>query len=137
MTFAAIGVLPLVVGAYLVLVAMLLGSFINLAADRAPRGESLVRPRSHCRGCGRVLNAVDLAPVAGYLIRGGRCATCKAPIGVTSPLVEAATGGAMVAALAWLGLWPGAALGFALVALLGLAVVGLGLARGRKAAEAS
>lgn len=137
MTFAAIGVLPLVVGAYLVLVAMLLGSFINLAADRAPRGESLVRPRSHCRACGRVLNAVDLAPVAGYLIRGGRCATCKAPIGVTSPLVEAATGGAMVAALAWLGLWPGAALGFALVALLGLAVVGLGLARGRKAAEAS
>jgi leader peptidase (prepilin peptidase) / N-methyltransferase len=137
MTFAAIGVLPLVVGAYLVLVAMLLGSFINLAADRAPRGESLVRPRSHCRACGRVLNAVDLAPVAGYMIRGGRCATCKAPIGVTSPLVEAATGGAMVAALAWLGLWPGAALGFALVALLGLAVVGLGLARGRKAAEAS
>ena len=35
--------------AYLVLVALLLGSFINMAADRLPRHESLVHPRSHCR----------------------------------------------------------------------------------------
>ena len=42
-------------GCYLVLVALLLGSFINLAADRLPRGESLIRPRSHCRACGRQL----------------------------------------------------------------------------------
>lgn len=124
----------LVIEAYLVVVAMLLGSFINLAADRAPRGESLVRPRSHCRACGRVLNVLDLVPVAGYLIRRGRCATCHERIGASSPLVEAAAGGGTVAALAWLGLWPGAALGFVLVALLGLACVGLGLARGRRSA---
>ena len=123
--------------AYLVVVALLLGSFINLAADRVPRAESLLRPRSHCRACGRVLNALDLIPVAGYLIRGGRCATCRAQIGATSPLVEAATGACMLGALAWLGLWPGAVLGFVLVALLGAALVGLSLARGRKAAEAS
>ncbi len=137
MTILAVGMFPFAAEAYLVLVALLLGSFINLAADRAPRGESLMRPRSHCRACGRVLNALDLVPVAGYLIRGGRCATCKAPIGASAPLVEVAAGGGMLAALAWLGLWPGAALGFALVALLGLAMVGLGLARGRSVAEAS
>jgi leader peptidase (prepilin peptidase)/N-methyltransferase len=136
MTIPAIALLTFAADSYLVLVAMLLGSFINLAADRAPRGESLMRPRSHCRACGRVLNALDLVPVAGYLIRGGRCATCEAPIGASSPLVEAAAGAGMLAALAWLGLWPGAALGFALVALLGLAVVGLGVARGPSAAEA-
>ena len=67
----------LLVGAYAVLVAALVGSFINLAADRVPRGESVVRPRSHCRSCGRVLNFVDLIPVAGYLIRAGRCATLR------------------------------------------------------------
>jgi len=50
------------VAVYLVLVALLLGSFINLAADRLPRGESLVRPRSHCRACSRPLNVVDLRP---------------------------------------------------------------------------
>src|SRR2546428_13050198 len=64
-------VVALAVPAYLVLVAMLIGSFINLAADRLPRRESIVRPRSHCRSCGRVLNLVDLIPVAGYAIRGG------------------------------------------------------------------
>jgi len=102
--------------AYLVLVAMLLGSFINLAADRLPRGESLVRPRSHCRSCGRVLNMVDLIPVAGYLIRKGRCATCGVAIGALSPTVEALCGAGMLAAIAALGIGRGAAVGFAVVA---------------------
>lgn len=124
----------LAIEAYLVLVAMLLGSFINLAADRLPRGESLLRPRSHCRACGRVLNPVDLIPVAGYLVRGGRCASCAAPIGASSPLVEAAAGAGMALSLIWLGWWPGVAVGFLLVAALGLDVVGLSLARKRSAA---
>jgi leader peptidase (prepilin peptidase)/N-methyltransferase len=72
---------------YLVLVALLLGSFINLASDRLPRHESLVRPRSHCRSCGRVLNLVDLVPVGGYVVRGGRCAGCGVSIGASSPAV--------------------------------------------------
>jgi len=46
----------------------------DVAADRVPRGESIVRPRSHCRSCGRLLTVVDLLPVAGYLLRRGRCA---------------------------------------------------------------
>ena len=123
-------------GAYLVIVALLAGSFINLAADRIPRGESIVRPRSHCRSCGRVLDTVDLVPVAGYLVRGGRCATCRTPIGALSPVVEATCGGCMAWSLIWLGLWPGALVGFLLVAVLGLAAVGLGLARNRSAAGA-
>ena len=123
-------------GAFFVVIALLLGSFINLAVDRVPRGESIVRPRSHCRACGRVLNVVDLLPVAGYLIRGGRCATCKAPIGATAPLVEIATGGCMLASIFWLGVWPGAALGLALIAVLGVLLV-VSLARARRAADAN
>src|SRR4029077_3435488 len=101
----------------------MLGSFLTLAADRAPRGESLILPGSHCRSCGRHLNAIDLLPVAGYLLRGGRCATCRAPIGVSAPMIELVSGGLMIVAIAWLGLWPGAAVGLTLVALWGLAVV--------------
>lgn len=112
---------------YLVVVALLWGSFLNLAADRIPRGESVIRPRSHCRECGRVLNFVDLLPVAGYVIRGGRCATCGVAIGLTSPLVEAITGGLMLASLVALGLWPGALAGVALAGLWGAAVVGFAL----------
>ena len=120
-------------GAYLVLVALLLGSFINLAADRLPRGESIVRPRSHCRSCGRVLNTVDLAPVAGYLVRGGRCASCGVSIGISSPTVEALCGGAMLASVALLGPWRGAVVGFAAVAVIGVVAISLGFANLKRA----
>ena len=121
--------IDLAVGAYLVAVALLIGSFINLAADRVPRGESVIRPRSHCRSCGRVLNAVDLLPVAGYLLRAGRCASCGVRIGVASPLIEALCGGAMLAAVGILGLWPGTLVGLLAIAAVGAAAV----ARGRVA----
>jgi prepilin signal peptidase PulO-like enzyme (type II secretory pathway) len=125
------GWLKLPTAGYLILVALLLGSFINLAVDRFPRGESLVSPRSHCRTCDRTLNLIDLLPVAGYFLRGGRCATCRTPIGISSPLIEAATGACMAGSLAWLGPWPGAFAGFALIAVLGVAVVGLSVVRYR------
>src|SRR4030081_2975980 len=112
--------------AYLVVVALLLGSFIHMAAARLPRHESLVHPRSHCRSCGRVLNLVDLIPVAGYLVRGGRCASCRTAIGASSPAVEALCGAAMVASVALLGPWWGAVAGFVAVGAIGVAGVSLG-----------
>jgi prepilin signal peptidase PulO-like enzyme (type II secretory pathway) len=118
-----------ILGGYLVLVGMLLGSFINLAADRLPRGESLMSPRSHCRSCGRVLNAVDLIPVIGYLIRRGRCASCSTSIGLSSPATEALCGAMMLIPLATLGLLPGAVVGGIGVALVGAAAVGLSFSR--------
>ena len=115
--------------AYMVLVALLFGSFINLCADRLPRGESVIRPRSHCRSCGRVLNAVDLFPVAGYLVRVGRCASCGVPIGVSSPVIEALCGSAMLAAAALLGPGRGAIAGFVAIAMVGAGVLGVGRLR--------
>ena len=113
---------PILTG-YLVLVGLMLGSFINLAADRVPRGESILHPRSHCRTCGRQLNVIDLLPVVGYLLRLGRCATCRTSIGVVAPTVEAVCGASMIAAILLLGLWPGALLGLASIALFGGIVV--------------
>lgn len=115
--------------AYLVLVAMLVGSFINLAADRVPRGESLVQPRSHCRSCGRVLDLTDLIPVVGYLVRRGRCASCRVAIGAGSPVLEATCGAVMLASLMVLGLGMGAIVGAVAAAFIGLARVGLPLIR--------
>ena len=114
---------------YFVLVALFVGSFINLAADRLPRGESLLTPRSHCRSCGRVLNVIDLLPVAGYFIRGGRCATCRTSIGPSAPLVEAAAGLSMLIPIVGLGLWPGVFIGVFL--LIGLLVVALRVSEAR------
>src|SRR5712692_2541071 len=115
--------------AYLVLVGMMLGSFINLAADRLPRHESIVRPRSHCRACGRKLNTIDLLPVVGYFIRRGRCATCGTPIGAAAPMVEAACGAGMAVGIVWLGVWPGGLVGLALIVLFGAAIIGLAMRR--------
>jgi prepilin signal peptidase PulO-like enzyme (type II secretory pathway) len=117
------------VAAYAVIVAALLGSFINLAADRVPRGESVVRPRSRCRSCGRVLDFLDLVPVAGYLIRGGRCATCRVRIGASSPLIEGLCALSMLTAISLLGLARGAVAGFGAVAIIGAAWVGRSVAR--------
>lgn len=122
---------PFLIG-YLVLAALMLGSFTNLAADRLPRHESILWPRSHCCSCGRVLNLVDLVPVVGYMARAGRCASCEIPIGLMSPVVEAVSGACMILSIAWLGLWPGAAVGLALVVLFGCLVIGAAL-RGKLA----
>ena len=130
-----VALLLIAIEAYLVLVALFLGSFINLAADRLPRHESVVHPRSHCRSCGRVLNAIDLLPVAGYLVRGGRCASCRASIGASSPAVEALCGGAMAASVALLGPGWGAVTGFAAVAAIGVVCVSLGFAGLRRASK--
>jgi prepilin signal peptidase PulO-like enzyme (type II secretory pathway) len=116
---------------YLVLVGLMVGSFINLAADRVPRQESLIAPPSHCRACGRRLNAVDLLPVVGYIVRRGRCASCGVSIGVAAPVVELVSGAIMLTAVLLLGPWPGAIVGLALIGLWGLAVTGLALQRQR------
>jgi prepilin signal peptidase PulO-like enzyme (type II secretory pathway) len=126
MTWSAVA--PFVTG-YSALLGLMLGSFINLAADRVPRGESVLTPRSHCRGCGRVLNAIDLLPVVGYMLRRGRCATCQAPIGVGSPVTEVVSGGLMLGAMVWLGVWPGMLVGLALVGVYGAALTGLVMRR--------
>jgi leader peptidase (prepilin peptidase) / N-methyltransferase len=118
---------------YLVFVGLAFGSFLNLAADRLPRSESLVRPPSHCRTCGRRLNFVDLLPVAGYVIRGGRCATCRAPIGVSAPILECLCGACVATPILLQGLWPGAVTGLTLLLGLGSVVTVLALRRVRRA----
>jgi prepilin signal peptidase PulO-like enzyme (type II secretory pathway) len=125
------------VEAYLVIVALMVGSFINLAADRLPRGESILTPRSHCRSCGRMLNLVDLIPVAGYVIRRGRCATCGVSIGISSPAIELACGVLMLLPIAAFGLVEGALVGGYAVILVGVAVVTVANARQRDARPGS
>ncbi len=67
----------------------ILGSFVNVVIHRLPRGESLVRPRSHCPRCGKTIAAFDNVPIASYLLLRGRCRHCRAPIPARYPLVEA------------------------------------------------
>lgn len=83
----------------LILVAvlgLLIGSFLNVVIWRVPRGESVVRPPSHCPGCGRPVRPRDNVPVLGWLLLRGRCRDCGRPISSRYPLVEAGTAAGMV-----------------------------------------
>jgi len=76
------------------------GSFLVLVFWRVPRHESIVRPRSHCPGCGRVLNALEVTPVVAWLVLRGRCRTCGERISLRYPLIEL-VGATLAAVFAW------------------------------------
>ena len=82
------------------LLGLAFGSFLNVCLSRWPEGESIVNPRSHCRGCGRTLAWWENVPLVSWLALRGRCRTCGAPISWRYPLVELAVG-ALWAVAAW------------------------------------
>ena len=57
-----------VAAAFVSVVGLLIGSFLNVVAWRLPRGESLVKPRSHCTGCGTTVRAVDNVPLLSWAL---------------------------------------------------------------------
>ena len=81
------------------------GSFLNVCLSRWPAGESLVKPRSHCRGCGHTLAWWENVPLVSWVGLRGRCRVCSGWIGWRYPVVEAAVGG-LWAATAWQALDP-------------------------------
>ncbi|MEG1973138.1 MAG: prepilin peptidase, partial [Oscillospiraceae bacterium] len=56
-----------------------------------PKGISVAKGRSICPACGHALGAADLVPVASYLLLGGKCRYCKAPISSRYAVVELLT----------------------------------------------
>ncbi|GIW25544.1 A24 family peptidase [Meiothermus sp.] len=81
--------LPLAVLSFVL--GSLIGSFLNVVIYRLPAGISVVWPRSRCPHCGQVLSPIELVPIVSWVIQGGRCRNCKAPISVRYPAVEALT----------------------------------------------
>ena len=101
----------------LVALGLVIGSFLNVVIHRLPRimeaqwqrdaaeinGEtipdtdkfSLAFPGSHCPHCGTGIKPSQNIPLVSYLLLGGKCSHCKAPISIRYPLVE------LVTALLW------------------------------------
>ena len=73
-------------------VGLVIGSFLNVVVWRVPRGESLVRPPSHCPRCEHPIRPWDNVPLVSWLVLRGRCRDCGAPIAARYPLVELGTG---------------------------------------------
>jgi leader peptidase (prepilin peptidase)/N-methyltransferase len=82
------------------LLGLAIGSFLNVVIYRVPRGESIVRPGSHCPSCQGQVRTRHNIPVFSWLMLKGRCADCAALIGARYPLVEAGTAVLFVAVTA-------------------------------------
>jgi leader peptidase (prepilin peptidase)/N-methyltransferase len=74
------------------LLGLAFGSFLNVCLSRWPEGESVIKPRSHCRNCTHTLSWWENIPLASWLVLRGRCRNCRASISFRDPLVELATG---------------------------------------------
>jgi leader peptidase (prepilin peptidase) / N-methyltransferase len=83
----------------------IIGSFLNVCIHRLPRDTSIVWPASACPTCGRALSWFENIPIVSYTFLLGRCRTCRAPISMRYPIVEALT--AAMFALAWWYYGPG------------------------------
>lgn len=106
------------------LLGLIAGSFLNVVIHRVPTGGSVVRPRSSCPMCQRVIPWYENIPVVSFLVLGGRCSGCGAPIAVRYIVVEALGGAFASLTVLRFGVTVDAALVFSfLMALLAVTII--------------
>jgi leader peptidase (prepilin peptidase)/N-methyltransferase len=81
-----------VVIAFVFLLGLVVGSFLNVCISRIPEGLSIVAPGSRCPRCETPIKPYDNVPVLGWLWLRGKCRSCQLPISPTYPLIELLTG---------------------------------------------
>jgi len=79
-------------------------SFVNVVICRLPRGESVVKGRSHCMACGHELAAKELIPLMSYLVLRGKCSQCGVHIPVRDFFTECTGGAAFVCCASFYGI---------------------------------
>jgi leader peptidase (prepilin peptidase) / N-methyltransferase len=78
--------------AFIFVLGLVIGSFLNVCILRIPEDLSIVAPGSRCPRCQTPIRWYDNVPVFGWLWLRGKCRTCSFPISAMYPLVELATG---------------------------------------------
>lgn len=82
------GVPEVVAYAFVFVFGALVGSFLNVVIHRVPLGESIVFPHSKCPKCDTLIRPYDNIPIISWLVLGGKCRACSAPISARYPAVE-------------------------------------------------
>lgn len=78
--------------AYIVILGLIFGSFLNVCIYRIPEEQSLSFPPSHCMRCGSRIKPYDLIPVLSYILLKGKCRNCGDKISLRYPAIELITG---------------------------------------------
>ncbi len=77
---------------FIFILGAIIGSFLNVVIYRLGTGASIMRGRSMCFSCGKVLGWYELIPVVSFLIQRRKCRMCKSKISWQYPIVEIVTG---------------------------------------------
>jgi leader peptidase (prepilin peptidase)/N-methyltransferase len=80
------------VGAFVFVFGLIIGSFLNVVIYRIPKRESIVFPGSHCPACNTAIKPFDNIPVFSYVLLGGKCRNCGTSISPIYPAVELLVG---------------------------------------------
>jgi len=65
---------------------------LEVEAEKEESALNLATPNSHCPKCGNPIRPWQNIPVISYVLLGGKCGNCAAPISLRYPAVELATG---------------------------------------------
>ena len=105
------------------LFGLTVGSFLNVCITRLPADQSVVRPRSRCPKCEQSIAWYDNVPILSWVLLGGKCRNCRAPISALYPLVELAVAAIWIGAIWYYGAsFQGVVAGLFGTILLGIAV---------------
>ena len=101
----------------------MLGSFLNVCVWRLPRNESVIRPASHCPGCGKPIAWYDNIPLLSWVALRARCRHCGTRISMQYPLIELAVALIWGGAVVWWGAtWEALSAAVLSTLLLGIAL---------------
>ena len=70
------------------LAGLLIGSFINVICYRLPKGQDIIRDRSKCPKCNKVIPLYLNIPIFSYLTLKGKSKCCKSKISIQYPIIE-------------------------------------------------
>ena len=83
--------MPFLLYAFIFLLGLAVGSFLNVVQLRLEKGKSALQGRSYCPHCRHVLALQDLIPVLSFFWLRGKCRYCSGLISFQYPLVEIST----------------------------------------------
>ncbi|WP_417452452.1 prepilin peptidase [Kiloniella sp.] len=73
---------------FLLIASPFIGSFLALVSQRLPLGQQVLTGRSHCPGCNRSLNLLDMVPLISALVLKFRCRSCGFAFGTRDSMIE-------------------------------------------------
>lgn len=77
---------------YVFIVGCCIGSFVNVLVYRLPLDLDVVRGRSYCPCCKKILKWREMIPIVSYIYLGGKCSNCHEKISLRYPCIECLCG---------------------------------------------